>query len=73
MKGNSPSKLILPFCIKGSALKGKFLLPFSANSFNVVGKNKYGTAKCPPKPKLLYCIYPKYWDTLSTYHTSPEV
>ena len=20
-----------------------------------------------------YCIYPKYWDTLSTYHTAPKI
>ena len=20
-----------------------------------------------------YCIYPKYWDTLSTYHTGPKI
>ena len=25
------------------------------------------------KKKKRYCIYPKYWDTLSPYHTCPKV
>ena len=29
-----------------------------------------GTAK---SKQIVYCIFPKYWDTLSTYHTCPKI